>query len=151
MGPVWKPLKSLQNDEEWNLACRGALRSTIAGIQYPQTRVFAAGWSEHNRCVLCLHDIVQADAAKNGTTPRSVAENSSSTDGNVLNCEGIERLVVAPAMTDGFKPEQKEKIKAVVATVEQISRGPGWQQQSQDMEVPSSTVKRGQVQVVKRS
>ena len=66
MAPIWKLLKSKQNDEEWNPACRGALKSALAGRQYPQTRVFAAGWSKHNRCILCLHDIVQADAAKNG-------------------------------------------------------------------------------------
>ena len=77
MAPVWKLLKSNQNDEEWNPACRGALKSALAGRQYPQTRVFAAGWSEHNRCILCLHDIVQADLAKNGSIPASINEGSS--------------------------------------------------------------------------
>ena len=77
MGPVWKLLKSKQNDEEWNPACRGALKSSLAARQYPQTRVFAAGWSEHNRCILCLYDIIQADTAKNGTIPTSVGEGAA--------------------------------------------------------------------------
>ena len=64
MDPVWKLLKSRQNDEDRNPAGRGALKSALAGRQYPQTRVFAAGWSQHNRCILCLYDIVQADVAK---------------------------------------------------------------------------------------
>ena len=42
------------------------MESALAGRQYPQTRVFAAGWSEHNRCLLGLHDIVQADVAEDG-------------------------------------------------------------------------------------
>ena len=79
MALVWKLLKSKQNDEEWSPACRGALRSALAGRQYPQTRVFAAGWSEHNRCILCFYDIVQVDAAKNGTVQRSVVEGNSGT------------------------------------------------------------------------
>ena len=61
MAPVWNVLGSKKNDEEWNPACRGGLRSALSGRQYPQVRVFAAGWSERNRCILCLHDIVQAD------------------------------------------------------------------------------------------
>lgn len=58
---VWKLLKPKQNDEESNPACRGGLRSALSGRQYLQVRVYAAGWPEHNRCILCLHDIVQAD------------------------------------------------------------------------------------------
>lgn len=84
--------------------------------------MFAAGWSEHNRCVLCLYDIVQADAVKSGAIPGTSWENSTCNDGNVLNCEMIEPLVVASASTDGFKTDQNERVKAVIATGEQISR-----------------------------
>ena len=114
MGPICKLLKSKQNDEEWNPACRGALKSALAGRQYPQARVFAAGWSEHNRCILCLYDIVQADAAKNGTIPRSVIGDSNGTQARSW-CS-LERsstcnaglLAVASAAADGSKHEQKE-------------------------------------------
>ena len=43
MEPITKLLKSRANSEDWNPALRGALRSAIAGRQYPQARVFAAG------------------------------------------------------------------------------------------------------------
>ena len=59
--------------------------------------------------------------------------------------------MVAPAITDGVKTEQKEKIKAVVGTAEQTSRAPVgnsnysiWKRQAQPL-------KRDQVEVVKRS
>lgn len=82
---------------------------------------------------------MQADVAKNGTIPRSGVEGSNGTqasswcslegsstcnDGHVLNGERMEPSVVASAITDGCKQEQKEKIKAVIATAEQISRAP---------------------------
>ena len=102
MAPVRKLLKSRQNDEEWNPACRGALRSALAGRQYPQVRVFAAGWSEHNRCVLCLHDIVQADL------PRGLSGGGCS-----------DELVRA-----WCSHEAEAGKKTVVATADQISRAP---------------------------
>ena len=62
MEPITKLLKSKANDEEWNPALRGSLRSAIAGRQYPQARVFAAGWAEHNKCLFCLHNVTGASA-----------------------------------------------------------------------------------------
>ena len=43
MEPITKLLRSKENNEEWNPALRGSLKSAIAGRQYPQARVFAAG------------------------------------------------------------------------------------------------------------
>ena len=40
MEPITKLLKSRTNNEDWNPALRGSLRSAIAGRQYPQSRVF---------------------------------------------------------------------------------------------------------------
>ena len=45
MEPIIKLLKSKDNNEEWNPALRGSLRSAIAGRQYPQARVYTAGWA----------------------------------------------------------------------------------------------------------
>ena len=59
MQPIWSLLKSRQNDPEWNPALRGALASTQAGRQWPQTRVFVAGWSGHKKCLACLQAIVE--------------------------------------------------------------------------------------------
>ena len=36
MAALWNLLKSKQNDEEWNPACRGGLRSAVSGRQYPR-------------------------------------------------------------------------------------------------------------------
>eukprot|EP00973_Karenia_brevis_P016117 2203581-Karenia_brevis.AAC.1 len=61
MSPVWSLLNSTQNDEEWNAPLRGALRSVLAGRQWPQQRCFAAGWTSHNRCLFCLRDVMVHD------------------------------------------------------------------------------------------
>ena len=58
MEPITKLLKSKENTETWNPALRGSLKSAIAGRQYPQARVFAAGWATHNKCIFCLHNLV---------------------------------------------------------------------------------------------
>ena len=62
MGPITKLLKSKANNEEWNPALKGSLRSAIAGRQYPQARVFAAGWADHSKCLFCLHKIAGVGA-----------------------------------------------------------------------------------------
>ena len=94
MVPIWDLLKSRQNDGEWNPACRGGLRSAFSGRQYPQVRVFAAGWSEHNRGLCCLNDLAVAEA---------------------LNCG----CSIAPASR-----EQNLEAKQVVATAKQIAEAP---------------------------
>jgi len=142
MAPVWKELKSKQNDEEWNPACRGASKSALAGRQYPQTRVFAAGWSEHNRCILCLYDIVQADAAKNGTAPRSVVEGNGgiqarswcshegsstitgSNDHDLSSCEVVNRSTVASVTGNGSKTEQKDKSELLLPPMARSTEPP---------------------------
>ena len=62
MEPVWKLLMSKVNDKEWTPALRRSLRSAMAGRQYAQLRVMAAGWAGHNTCLFCLHDIVSKSA-----------------------------------------------------------------------------------------
>ena len=51
MEPIWRLLKSKQNDSEWNEALRGALRSAITNRQWTQERCFAAksAFATHNR------------------------------------------------------------------------------------------------------
>ena len=62
MEPITKLLKSKSNNEDWNPALRGSLRSAIAGRQYPQARVFAAGWADHGKCLFCLHKLASVGA-----------------------------------------------------------------------------------------
>ena len=128
--PVWKMLKSKQIDEESNPACRGALQSALAGRQYPQARSLAAGSSEHNRCILCLHDIVQADLAKNGAIPAALYECSngmqarawcsheggnttrSGNSSDLLSCGGLDRSLFASATgaCPGLSRRRKSKL-----------------------------------------
>ena len=58
MEPIYALLRSKENSDLWNAALRGALRSAIAGRQYTQARAYAAGWTEHSRCLFCLYDTV---------------------------------------------------------------------------------------------
>lgn len=57
MEPSTKLLKSKANNEEWNPALRGSLRSAIAGRQYPRARAFAGGWATHSKCLFCVHKL----------------------------------------------------------------------------------------------
>ena len=59
MNPIRTLLKSKANSAEWNPTLRGGLKSVTAGRQWTQTRVRAAGWSTHNRCLACLQTIVE--------------------------------------------------------------------------------------------
>ena len=108
----------------------------------PQTRVFAAGWSEHNRCILCLHDIVRVDLVKtaripcvvetggNGTQARSWCGHeggntaSYGNSGDLPSNEVLHRPLIASAEADTSRTEQQERAKAVVATAEQFSSAP---------------------------
>ena len=56
--PILKLVNSKSNSEEWNPILGGALRSVVAGRQYPQLRCFNAGWVEHPCCIFCLHSAV---------------------------------------------------------------------------------------------
>ena len=60
--PIKKLLRSEDNNEDWNPALRGSFKSAIAGRQYPQARVFAAGWATHNKCFFCLHKLADIGA-----------------------------------------------------------------------------------------
>ena len=63
------------------------LSSTLAGRQWAQVRVVAAGWASHNKCLACLQSIVEKEEM--GWQRRSRIE--------VLEVEGKEskRMVVA--------------------------------------------------------
>ena len=63
MDPIWTLLSSNKNTTHWNRKLRGGLKSLVAGKQYSQTRVMAAGWAKHNRCLACLQTIVEGEEA----------------------------------------------------------------------------------------
>jgi hypothetical protein len=64
MEPIWQLLGTKTKIEGWNQQHKGALKSAVAGRQYPQTRVKQCGWSEHDRCLFCLWKIVGCEADK---------------------------------------------------------------------------------------
>ena len=76
MEPIAKPLKSKDNNEAWNPALRGSLRSALTGRQYPQARAYAAGWTLHSKCIFCIHHIVEF-GARTGRRTRPVAASTS--------------------------------------------------------------------------
>jgi hypothetical protein len=55
MDPLWKLLRSNERSEDWNPSLRGALRSAIAGRQWPQARCFRAGFAVHPKCLFCVY------------------------------------------------------------------------------------------------
>jgi hypothetical protein len=61
MEPIWSLLNSKSKAAEWTAQHRGSLGSAVAGRQYPQTRVMRNGWAAHNKCIFCLHDIVEKE------------------------------------------------------------------------------------------
>ena len=58
---IWSLMRSKTNDETWGPKLKGALISQVSARQFTQARVFAAGWSDHNRCLACLQQIVLAE------------------------------------------------------------------------------------------
>ena len=53
--PIWKLLKPNSRNSQWTQDHQAMLASAIAGRQWAQTRCYAAGFTEHNRCMLCLY------------------------------------------------------------------------------------------------
>ena len=59
MAPIWKLLRSKKSDDTWNTGHRAALRSAFANRQWTQARCYTAKFVGHNRCLLCLDDVVK--------------------------------------------------------------------------------------------
>ena len=74
MEPIWQLLKPKTKDEDWFAAHKGCLRSVMANRQYPQTRVKKCGWSSHDRCLLCLSEIVDAESGGRDKRPMTVKD-----------------------------------------------------------------------------
>ena len=74
MEPIWQLLRPKTNDGNWTAAHKGCLRSVMANRQFPQTRVMKCGWSSHDRCLLCLSEIVDAESGRRGMPPRTVRD-----------------------------------------------------------------------------
>ena len=56
-GAAWRPIQSAlaqKDTDEWGPKHKGALRSLIAGRQWPEQRLHSAGLVESNLCQLCF-------------------------------------------------------------------------------------------------
>ena len=63
---IWSLMRSKTNDDTWGPKFRGALISQVSARQFTQARAFAAGWTDHNRCLACLQQIVIAEESEGG-------------------------------------------------------------------------------------
>ena len=97
MEPIWQLLRSTTNTAEWNPEFRGSLKSAFANRQYTQTRVMSAGWADHNRCLTCLSNIVDAEssAQHNGDCKKRGVRNPV-----VATAEQIEKAPIGNSTTE---------------------------------------------------
>ena len=91
--PIFQLLSSNKNSPEWGGQQKGALKSLVSGRQFPQTRVFQCGWAEHNKCIFCIHDIVEDDCRCAGTS-REEARKRGIRDQATAMAEQISRAPV---------------------------------------------------------
>ena len=74
MEPIWQLLKPKNSDKDWTAMHKGCLGSVVPNRQYTPTRVKMCGWSTHDRCLLCLNDIVEAESGEGSVRPKTVRD-----------------------------------------------------------------------------
>ena len=63
LGPLWKLLKA--NDTAlWSGKHKGGLKAAFTDRQWPQDRCWTAGWTEHDRCMLCVESATTTRVAR---------------------------------------------------------------------------------------
>ena len=70
---IWQLLRSKEESGKWNHHFKGALKSTIAGRQYTQSRCHTAGFAKHNKCLVCVYNLVLQEMLAR-RTPGSVTD-----------------------------------------------------------------------------
>ena len=88
MEPLWQLLNPKAKDDEWNGKHKAGLRSAAAGRQFTQARVKLCGWSYHDRCLVCLNELVESETPFVGSKERTVRDPIEATS------EQIERAPV---------------------------------------------------------
>ena len=64
IAPVMSLLQPASDTPGWTVEFRGGLKSALLNRQWPQSRCFAAGFTRHNRCCLCLAKVLAEHAAE---------------------------------------------------------------------------------------
>ena len=80
MEPLWQLLNAKTTSEDWNERHKAGLRSAAAGRQFTQSRVKLCGWSNHDRCLVCLNELVEKESPYVGTKKRTVRDPVEATD-----------------------------------------------------------------------
>ena len=57
--PLWAALRH-KNASTWTSAHQASLKAAFADRQWPQDRGWAAGWAQHDRCILCVESAATA-------------------------------------------------------------------------------------------
>ena len=79
---------------------KGVLMSVVSARQFTQARVFAAGWSDHNRCLACLQRIALSEESEGERELRIKREEQSRKTG-IFRVQATEQqLAKAPVGND---------------------------------------------------
>lgn len=87
MEPVWRVLNDKSSKRSLTAQQNGSLKSALAGRQHPQAIVKSSGRSHHDKCIFCLHKIVEGENPYRGTEARTARVNVEASD---------EQLATAP-------------------------------------------------------
>ena len=145
MEPIWQLLRTVTKEDGWNATHKGCLRSVMAKRQFPQTRVKSCGWSSHDKCLLCLSAIVDAEIL-DGDNPQQQQQQppgDTSRSDRLLSQQPVPpadcRLTCGPCGVGSVgapgqgqqqqQPQQQQRDTRtfkdeVIATDEQIERAP---------------------------
>ena len=80
MEPLWQLLKAKTTSDDWGEKHKAGLRSAAAGRQSAQSRVKLCGWANHDRCLVCLNDLVEKESPYEGSKKRTIRDPVEATD-----------------------------------------------------------------------
>ena len=63
-----------KDDDEWDEKHKAGLRSAASGRQFTQSRVKLCGWSDHDRYLVCLNELVEKETPYVGSKRRTVRD-----------------------------------------------------------------------------
>ena len=84
MEPIWQPLRTKPEEDGWDATHKGCLKSILANRQFPQTRVKNCGWSQHDRCLLCLSGIADNDGQESSDSQQQQQQQQQQQPSGIL-------------------------------------------------------------------
>ena len=107
MEPVWQLLNAKINDDDWNAKHKAGLRSAAAGRQFTQARVMRCGWADHDRCLVCLNNLVEKESPYVEEKKRTIRDPVVATSDQLLR--GLVILLIACGPVAASKPSGIKK------------------------------------------